>query len=180
MWTAFGICLGFVASVAFQNTDFLGANSQWRWMLGSTSIPPLLVMLQVYLCPESPRWYMEKGKYPQAFQSMCRLRNHRIQAARDIYYAHKLLIVEQKEHAGRNLFKEFFLVRRNRRAAQSAWFVMVRTPDYLERTCTSSARAIFFTNRPGRFYSNFVASTLSHTTALRSLSLLISRVQTLF
>ncbi len=128
MWTAFGICLGFVASVAFQYTDFLGVNSQWRWMLGSTAIPPLVVMLQVYLCPESPRWYMEKGKYPQAFQSMCRLRNHRIQATRDIYYAHKLLIVEQKERAGRNLFKEFFLVRRNRRAAQSAWFVMVRTP----------------------------------------------------
>jgi membrane protein YdbS with pleckstrin-like domain len=56
-WTAFGIMLGFVVSVAFQNTDFLGENSQWRWMLGSTSIPPFIVMVQVYLCPESPRWY---------------------------------------------------------------------------------------------------------------------------
>jgi hypothetical protein len=25
-------------------------------MLGSTSIPPFIVMIQVYLCPESPRW----------------------------------------------------------------------------------------------------------------------------
>ena len=56
MWTAFGIMLGFVVSVAFEHTDFLGENSQWRWMLGSTSIPPFLVMIQVYLCPESPRW----------------------------------------------------------------------------------------------------------------------------
>jgi purine-cytosine permease-like protein len=56
MWTAFGIMLGFVASVAFQNTDFLGDNTQWRWMLGSTSIPPFIVMCQVYFCPESPRW----------------------------------------------------------------------------------------------------------------------------
>lgn len=56
MWTAFGIMLGFVASVAFANTDFLGENTQWRWMLASTSIPPFLVMIQVYFCPESPRW----------------------------------------------------------------------------------------------------------------------------
>lgn len=48
--------LGFVASVAFQNTVVFGENSQWRWMLASTSIPPLIVMIQVYFCPESPRW----------------------------------------------------------------------------------------------------------------------------
>lgn len=55
MWTAFGIMLGFVVSVAFQNTTILGEGSQWRWMLASTSIPPLIVCLQVYFCPESPR-----------------------------------------------------------------------------------------------------------------------------
>ncbi|KAH7115239.1 plastidic glucose transporter 4 [Dendryphion nanum] len=124
MWTAFGIMLGFVVSVAFQNLDFLGEYSQWRWMLASTSIPPFLVMIQVYLCPESPRWYMEKGKFDKAFGALKRLRKHEIQAARDMYYAHKLLEIEQAERAGRNIFKEFFLVKRNRRAAQSSFFVM--------------------------------------------------------
>ena len=58
MWTAFGIMLGFVVSVAFQNVTIIGGpNSPWRWMLASTSIPPFFVMIQVYLCPESPRWY---------------------------------------------------------------------------------------------------------------------------
>ena len=57
MWTAFGIMLGFMVSVAFQNVTIIGGeNSPWRWMLGSTSIPPFFVMVQVYLCPESPRW----------------------------------------------------------------------------------------------------------------------------
>lgn len=125
MWTAFGIALGFIVSVAFERVDFLGENTQWRWMLASTSIPPLFVMLQVYFCPESPRWYMEKGKYDKAFRSTSRLRNSNLQAARDMYYAHKLLVVEAKQREGRNLLKEFFTVRRNRRAAQSAWFVMV-------------------------------------------------------
>jgi MFS family permease len=123
MWTAFGICLGYVASVAFQNTDFLGENTQWRWMMGATSIPPLVVMIQVYFCPESPRWYMEKGKYDKAYESTRRLRLSPIQATRDMYYAYKLLEVERANRDGRS-WTEFFTVRRNRRAAQSAWFTM--------------------------------------------------------
>ena len=78
---------------------------------------------------------MEKGKFDKAFDALCRLRNHRIQATRDMYYAYKLLEVEQAERAGKSLWKEFFTVRRNRRAAQSSFFVMfmqqfcgVRTP----------------------------------------------------
>ena len=64
MWTAFGIMLGGIVSVAFQNVTILGTPgedgtrqySPWRWMLGSTAIPPLIVCCQVYFCPESPRW----------------------------------------------------------------------------------------------------------------------------
>jgi hypothetical protein len=67
---------------------------------------------------------MEKGKFDKAFNALCRLRNHKIQATRDMYYAYKLLEVEKAERAGRSLWKEFFFVRRNRRAAQSAFFVM--------------------------------------------------------
>lgn len=116
--------IGFVVSVAFQNTDFLGPNTQWRWMLASTSIPPFFVMIQVYFCPESPRWYMEKGKWDKAFNAMKRLRSHDIQATRDMYYAAKLLEVEAAQREGKSLWKEFFFVRRNRRAAQSSFFVM--------------------------------------------------------
>lgn len=67
---------------------------------------------------------MEKGKFDKAFNALCRLRNHKIQATRDMYYAYKLLEVEQAERAGKSLWKEFFTVRRNRRAAQSSFFVM--------------------------------------------------------
>jgi hypothetical protein len=67
---------------------------------------------------------MEKGKYDKAFQALKRLRKHEIQAARDMYYAYKLLEIEKSEKEGRNIFKEFFTVMRNRRAAQSSFFVM--------------------------------------------------------
>ncbi|KAI0021672.1 hypothetical protein F4780DRAFT_274995 [Xylariomycetidae sp. FL0641] len=126
MWTAFGIMLGFVVSVAFEHVTFIGGpNSPWRWMLGSTAIPPMFVMAQVYFCPESPRWYMEKGKFDKAFSALKRLRRNDIQASRDMYYAFKLLEVENEQRSQRrSMFHEFFFVKRNRRAAQSAFFVM--------------------------------------------------------
>lgn len=65
MWTAFGIMLGFIVGIAFQgiNVPYREApeHVQWRWMMAATAIPPFFVMIQVYFCPESPRWYMEKG-----------------------------------------------------------------------------------------------------------------------
>lgn len=141
MWTAFGICIGFVVSVAFAGVTIFGENTQWRWMLASTSIPPLVVMLQVYFCPESPRWYMEKGRYDKAFESTCRLRHTKLQAARDMYYAYKLLEIEREQREGRNLLKEFFTVRRNYRAAQSAWFVM-----FMQQFCGVNVIAYYSTS----------------------------------
>lgn len=125
MWTAFGIMLGFVVSLVFQRLDFLGPHSPWRWMIGVTALPPLVVGLLVYCMPESPRWYMDKGDFKRAFDSLKSLRKHDIQAARDMYLAYKLLRPSEGAKGGWQLFKEFFTVRRNRRAAQSAWFCMV-------------------------------------------------------
>merc|ERR1712000_554768 len=142
MWTAFGIALGFIVCVAFQNVTIIGGEtSPWRWMMASTSVPPLIVMLQVYFCPESPRWYMEKGRFDKAYRSVRRLRFSGVQAARDMYYAYKLLEIERGEREGRNLLKEFFTVRRNRRAAQSAWFCM-----FMQQFCGVNVIAYYSTS----------------------------------
>ncbi|KAM0561311.1 hypothetical protein ACHAPJ_003190 [Fusarium lateritium] len=125
MWTAFGIMIGFASSLAFQNLKWPNEYSPWRWMIGSTSLPPLIVGLLVYLLPESPRWYMDRGKFDKAFESLMKLRRTELQAARDLYLAWKFLEVEHNIKEGRNLFKEFFTVRRNLRAAQSSWFCML-------------------------------------------------------
>jgi sugar porter (SP) family MFS transporter len=156
MWTAFGIMLGFAVSVAFENVRPITGdeNEPWRWMLASTAIPPMIVMAQVYLCPESPRWYMSKGKFDKAFKAFCRLRNHKVLAARDMYYANKLLEVEEAQRAGKNLFKEFFTLRRNRRAAQSAFFVM-----FMQQFCGVNVIAYYST-------SIFVESGFSRSRAL--------------
>ena len=55
----------------------------WRLMLGSTVVLPLIVCAQVYFCPESPRWLIQKGRVDKAFQSFATLRPTRLQAARE-------------------------------------------------------------------------------------------------
>ncbi|EQL01627.1 hypothetical protein G6O67_004224 [Ophiocordyceps sinensis] len=140
MWTAFGIMLGFIVSLAFQKADFLGPHSQWRWMIGVTALPPMIVGLLVYSMPESPRWYMDKGDFKRAFDSMKSLREHDIQAARDMYLAYKLLRTDRGQKTGWELFKEFFTVRRNRRAAQSAWFCM-----FMQQFCGVNVIAYYST-----------------------------------
>lgn len=105
--------------------------------------------------------YMEKGKFDRAFQSLCRLRWNKIQAARDMYYAYKLLEIENAHREGRNPVREFFLVRRNRRAAQSAFFVM-----FMQQFC--GVNVCHSPNSPADHTSNifFLRSLL--TTALLS------------
>ena len=83
---------------------------------------------------------MEKGKYTEAFNSLKRLRKHEIQAARDMYYAYKLLEIETAERSGRNLWEEFFTVKRNRRAAQSSFFVM-----FMQQFCGVNVIAYYST-----------------------------------
>ncbi|KAI5211570.1 hypothetical protein AUEXF2481DRAFT_5251 [Aureobasidium subglaciale EXF-2481] len=133
MWTAFGIMLGFVASVAFYGVSAEGYSGlNWRLMLASTSVPPIIVCCMTFFAPESPRWLMSQGRYRQAFSSLCRLRHCRLHAARDLYDIHIRLMLENelKPKTAWARATQLFAVPRNRRAAQSAFFVM-----YMQQFC---------------------------------------------
>ncbi|KAF4625909.1 hypothetical protein G7Y89_g12255 [Cudoniella acicularis] len=124
MWTAFGIFLGFCANLVVVNVGSVA----WRLQLGSAFIPAVPLVLGVYFCPESPRWYMKKGLYHKAYKSLLRLRNKPIQAARDLYYIHSQLELEA-QIIGRNTytkrFIELFTIPRLRRATLAAFTVMM-------------------------------------------------------
>lgn len=126
MWTAFGIMLGYAADLCFyrvvDRSGIIGLN--WRLMMASAMLPALVVVACVLMCPESPRWYMSKGRHFKAYQSMCRLRHHKLQAARDIYYMHTLLEAENEIKHGRNKLLEIIAVPRNRRAMIASELVM--------------------------------------------------------
>lgn len=93
--------------------------------MGSACLPAIIVVTFVFLCPESPRWYMSKGRHEKAYQSMCKLRYNKVQAARDLFYMHTLLEAEnQSMILGKNKIKELVTVPRNRRAMQASEIVM--------------------------------------------------------
>lgn len=99
LWTAFGIFLGTAANVVLKDTGDIA----WRLQLGQSSPPssccivdlalasaflPAVLLLAIYVCPESPRWLIKKNRYAEAFTSFRRLRFTDLQAARDMYYVH--------------------------------------------------------------------------------------------
>lgn len=124
MWTAFGIFLGFCANLAVYNVGPLA----WRLQVGSAFIPAVPLVIGVYFCPESPRWYIKKGRYSDAYKSLLRLRNTPVQAARDLYYIHAQ-IEEEAAIIGRSnyftRFFELFTIPRVRRATLASFIVML-------------------------------------------------------
>lgn len=76
----------------------------------------------------SPRWYIKKGRYKESFESLCRLRNTPLQAARDLYYIHAQ-IIEEADIIGKNnyvtRFIELFTIPRVRRATLASFVVML-------------------------------------------------------
>ncbi|KAI1204154.1 uncharacterized protein F4807DRAFT_465979 [Annulohypoxylon truncatum] len=123
MWTAFGIFLGTAINLAVFYHPL-----NWRLMLGAPFIPAVPLVCLIYLCPESPRWYMKKNRYADAWKSMLKLRNNSIQVARDIYYIHAQLAIEKEIISKTNYitrFTQLFTVPRVRRANIAAFTVMI-------------------------------------------------------
>ncbi|KFH48214.1 Arabinose-proton symporter-like protein [Hapsidospora chrysogenum ATCC 11550] len=123
MWTAFGIMLGTAFNLAIYNAKW-----QWRYMLGAPFLPAVPLLILIYFCPESPRWYMKKDRYSEAWKSMLMLRHHELQVARDIYYISAQLEIEHQvvgttHYAQR--FGQLFTIPRVRRATLAAFTVMI-------------------------------------------------------
>ncbi|EWC43710.1 hypothetical protein DRE_07462 [Drechslerella stenobrocha 248] len=124
MTFANGRARGTCANLAVVNTGAIA----WRLQLGSAFIPAVPLLIGVYFCPESPRWYIKKKKFRSAFNSLLRLRNHKIQAARDLYYINSQIHVEHSiigESSYLSRFIDLFRVPRIRRATLAAGIVML-------------------------------------------------------
>ncbi|KAL1849659.1 hypothetical protein VTK73DRAFT_9832 [Phialemonium thermophilum] len=124
LWVAFGIFVGFCSNLVFYRIGRLA----WRFQLAAAFAPAIPVLIFVWMCPESPRWLMKKGRYQEAFKAFCRIRNTEMQAARDMYYAHCQVLEERDAFAGVSLGRrawELIAVPRLRRATlASGWIVI--------------------------------------------------------
>lgn len=108
----------------------LGLN--WRLMMSSAMLPALVVCCLIPFYPESPRWYLTKNRHGDAYSAICRLRHHKLQAARDLFYMHVGLQAERQAMSiGKsNRVKEFLTIRRNRNAVVASEIVM-----FLQQFC---------------------------------------------
>ena len=119
--------LGYVADLVFYDVKDTAniTGLRWRLMLASAMFPALIVIAFVFMCPESPRWYMSQGRHYKAYRSMVRLRFNKVQAARDVFYMHTLLDAENEVAVrGKYQVLELVTVPRNRRALIGSEIVM--------------------------------------------------------
>jgi hypothetical protein len=96
--------------------------------IGSAFIPAVPLCLLIFFCPESPRWYIKKNRYKEALHSLTRLRNHRIQAARDLIAIDAQVRLEREAIGGTTYVKRFielFTIPRVRRATLASFVVMI-------------------------------------------------------
>jgi len=59
--------------IALQGSDRWNQQLGWRWMFGSESIPALLLLLLLFLVPESPRWLAKQNRHDQALAILSRV-----------------------------------------------------------------------------------------------------------
>ncbi|KAL7623879.1 hypothetical protein AAE478_005435 [Parahypoxylon ruwenzoriense] len=160
MWTAFGIMMGYVMDLAFFEVPDLSGivGLRWRLMMGSAMIPAVFVCAMVYFTPEvssvalyrvpktltvqqSPRWYLTKNRYSDAYKAISQLRFEKIQAARDLFYMDVLLQIEKETmQIGRSKIKELLSIRRNRNAMLASEIVM-----FMQQFCGVNAIAYYST-----------------------------------
>lgn len=98
-----GIFAGSTANLIVEKSIY-GCNSSgttdscwetsWRWQTASLLLPSLALAVLIYTVPDSPRLYLRRGRYEEAFAAMCQLRETSLQAARDLFYANAQLQIE--------------------------------------------------------------------------------------
>lgn len=124
LYVAFGILVGFSSNLIFMNIGRLA----WRFQLAAAFVPAVPLMALIWLCPESPRWLMKKGRYQQAYRAFNRIRNTELISARELFYAHCQIEAETELFGGKSLGRrvlELFTVPRIRRATVSSSIIVI-------------------------------------------------------
>lgn len=96
----FMLTLGIV--LAFLSDTLLTASGNWRLMLGIIALPGLLFLVAVLFMPESPRWFLLRGRTQEARTVLNELRSSSAEVEREIGEIGEQLSVRQ---LGSTLFR---------------------------------------------------------------------------
>ena len=64
MTTIIGIIGGYLVGY------FLAGHAAWRWMLGLALVPSIIVVFMLLRLPDTPRWYLSKGREEEAVEAL--------------------------------------------------------------------------------------------------------------
>ncbi|KAI0446313.1 sugar transporter-domain-containing protein [Xylaria telfairii] len=99
LWVAFGIAMGFAFNLIFYTAENDAIVK--GLILGAPFVPSIFLLVSLYFCPESPRYYMRQRSAhfdpEKAYGILLRLRGCELQALRDIYLIYKS--VQQEEQS---------------------------------------------------------------------------------
>ncbi len=59
--------------IALQGDELWNQNHGWRWMFASGALPALVLLVLLFLVPESPRWLTKQGREDQALGILTRV-----------------------------------------------------------------------------------------------------------
>ena len=80
---------------AFVSDSLLTASGNWRLMLGIIAVPGLVFLLAVLFLPESPRWFLLRGRTDDARAVLGTLRTSRAEVEREVAEINRQLEVRQ-------------------------------------------------------------------------------------
>ncbi|KAI8628443.1 major facilitator superfamily domain-containing protein [Xylariaceae sp. FL1651] len=99
LWVAFGIAIGFAFNLIFLTAP--SDETTLRLILAAPFVPSIALLVSLYFCPESPRYYLRQRTAnfnpSKAYAILVKLRRENLQALRDIYLIYRS--VRQEEYS---------------------------------------------------------------------------------
>lgn len=93
---------------AVSDAIFVNVSNGWRYMLGTVIVPPCLCIIGLLFTPESPRWLIHKRRYPQALDSLKKLRTTETEAMEDMNSIKENITRTFRERSGHGVFYKIF------------------------------------------------------------------------
>jgi sugar porter (SP) family MFS transporter len=72
--SAYQLAIALGIFVAYLVDGWLSKSDGWRWMLGASAVPGLMLFLVALVAPESPRWLMKMHRQPEAAAELRKIR----------------------------------------------------------------------------------------------------------
>lgn len=91
---AFGVMCGYITAAIFA-----GVEGNWRWMLGSSVLYSTILLLGMFLMPESSRWLMQKGRKLDSYLVWKTARGFETLEERKEFFVMERVILYEKDMA---------------------------------------------------------------------------------